>query len=329
MFPEYRLRRLRQNKKIRELTRETELAVNDFIYPLFVKENISKKIEIKSMPGIFQFPLDLLIEEIKEIQGLNIPAVLLFGIPEKKDEIGGEAYNANGILQQAIRRIKSTVTEMLVIVDACFCEYTSHGHCGIIKNNDVDNDATLEILQKAVLSYAEAGADIIAPSGMMDGMVQAIRKILDANNFTNIPIMSYSAKYASAFYGPFRDAAESAPKFGNRETYQMQPHNKREAMREMEFDVKEGADIIMVKPALSYLDIIESAKNKFNIPIAAYNVSGEYSMIKAAGANNWINEKKVRDEVLISIKRAGADMIISYFAKEWAEEYLKNQKQSI
>lgn len=323
MFPQTRLRRLRQHAKIRDLVRETELTVNDFILPLFIRYGDGPKVPINSMPGHFQLTLEHLEEEIAEIDSLGIPAVILFGIPEHKDAVGSDAYDDHGIIQHAVRKIKELNSSLLVITDVCFCEFTDHGHCGIINEKlghpDVDNDATLEILQKEAVSHAQAGADMIAPSGMMDGMIEALRTALDESSFSHIPIMSYAAKYSSGFYGPFRDAAESAPSFGDRSTYQMDPANGSEALREVAEDVDEGADILMVKPALSYLDIIRRVKDAYpEIPLAAYNVSGEYSMIKAAGEKGWIDEQRVALEVLISIKRAGADMILTYFAKDAA-----------
>lgn len=313
-----RPRRLRGNIALRNMVRETSLSVNDLIYPLFIEEKSGIKKEIESMPGIFRYSLDKISEELDEVVALGIQSVILFAIPLKKDEIGSEAMNENGIIPQAIRFIKKNYPQLYVVSDICFCEYTNHGHCGIIHNNDVDNDATLLNLNKQVLAHARAGVDMVAPSGMMDGTVASLRDELDENGFTNIPIMGYSVKYASAFYGPFRDAADSTPSFGDRRTYQMDPANRNEAIREAALDVEEGADIIMVKPALSYLDIIRDLKNNFDVPIAAYNVSGEYAMIKAAGKNGWIDEEKVMMEKLISIKRAGADIIITYHAKEAA-----------
>lgn len=318
-FPKYRLRRLRRNEAIRRLVRETSLSVDDLILPLFVTFGRGMKKEIKSMPGHYQLSVDNLAREVKEIRNLGIPAVILFGIPEHKDEVGSEAYNPKGVIRQAIKAIKSKAPELIVITDVCMCEYTSHGHCGIIKNNDVDNDATLELLAREALSHAKAGADMVAPSDMMDGRVAAIRKILDENGFQNIPIMSYAAKYASAFYGPFRDAAESTPQFGDRRSYQMDPGNSNEALREVRLDIEEGADIVMVKPALPYLDIIRRIKDEFNYPVAAYNVSGEFAMIKAANKLGWMDGERAMMESLISIKRAGADMILTYFAKEAAK----------
>ncbi len=270
------------------------------------------------MPGIAQLTVDRAVRECQEINALGIPGVIVFGIPEKKDAVGSEAYRNDGVVQQAIRAIKDEFPELLVITDVCLCEYTDHGHCGVVKNGDVDNDSTLELLAKEALSHAQAGADIVAPSDMMDGRVGAIRKILDGNGFEHIPIMAYAAKYASGFYGPFREAAESTPQFGDRRSYQMDPANVEEALREVELDIREGADIVMVKPALAYLDVIYRVKQKFGYPLAAYNVSGEYSMIKAAGQNGWIDEPRIMMEVLFAIRRAGADMILSYFAKDAA-----------
>jgi porphobilinogen synthase len=317
-FPTYRPRRLRRNEIIREIVRETELSVGDLVYPMFIIPGTAVREEIISMPGIFRQSIDNAIEEIEEARDLGIRAVLLFGIPERKDELGSEGYDDNGIIQRALRRIKERVDGVLLITDVCMCEYTSHGHCGVIEDGEVKNDQTLQYLSRIALSHAKAGADIVAPSDMMDGRVGAIREALDKNGFENVAIMSYSAKYASAFYGPFREAAESAPQFGNRRGYQMDPPNVREALREIALDIEEGADIVMVKPALSYLDVIRAARDGFNHPIAAYNVSGEYSMVKAGGRLGWIDETQVMMEVLTSIKRAGADIIITYFAKEAA-----------
>jgi porphobilinogen synthase len=319
-FPINRMRRLRKNENLRRMVRETKISVDDLIYPLFVRPGKNIKVEISSMPGNYQWSVDLLVKECEEIFKLGIPAVILFGIPESKDELGSEAYSENGIVQRALRAIKKEVPDLILIADVCLCEYTSHGHCGVVENGYVNNDKTLELLAKSALSFAEAGADIVAPSDMMDGRVKAIREILDRNGFFNIPIMAYSAKYASSFYGPFREAAESAPKFGDRKSYQMDPPNAREALREIELDIEEGADIIMVKPALSYLDIISKARERFNVPIAAYNVSGEFSMVKAASRLGWIDEEKIMYEILISIKRAGADLILTYFAKDIAKK---------
>ena len=323
-FPVHRPRRLRRNENIRRLVRETNLSVDDFIYPLFIEDGKNIKIEIPSMPGIYRYSLDRIDEELDEVVELGIPAVLLFGIPSQKDAVGSDTWSEEGIIQKAIRHIKKNYPQLYVITDVCFCEYTEHGHCGVLHEHDVDNDLTLENTKKQVVSHAKAGADMVAPSGMMDGVVKAIREALDEAGFSNIPIMSYSAKYASAYYGPFRDAAESAPAFGDRRTYQMDPANRREALKEVALDIEEGADIVMVKPALAYLDIISDIRNNFNLPVAAYNVSGEYSMIKAAGKLGWIDEKKVMMETLTSIKRAGADIIITYHAKEAAKILKEN-----
>ena len=323
-FPVYRARRLRRNEQIRQMVRETTLTVNDLIYPLFVRHGKDVKNPIPSMPGYFQLSVENLVKEAREIHRLGINAVLLFGIPKTKDELGSEAYASNGIVQEAIRSLKDAIPELIVITDVCLCEYTSHGHCGVIKDKDVDNDATLELLARMALAHAESGADLVAPSDMMDGRVRAIREKLDENRFINIPIMSYAAKYASSFYGPFREAAESAPQFGDRKTYQMDPANALEAVREVRLDVKEGADIVMVKPALPYLDIIARIRSEFELPIAAYNVSGEFSMVKAAAQRGWIDGDKVMMECLLSIKRAGADLILTYFAKEAARILAKH-----
>jgi porphobilinogen synthase len=318
-----RTRRLRRTENIRRLVRENKLTIDDLIYPLFIEEGENIEAEIVSMPGIKRFSLDKVSRELDEVVALKIPAVILFGIPANKDETGSETWNDEGIIQQAIRLIKKNYPDLYVITDVCFCEYTSHGHCGIIHDHDVDNDATLVNMAKQVISHAKAGADMVAPSAMMDGMIDAIRQALDQTGFTNLPIMSYSAKYASAFYGPFRDAADSAPSFGDRRTYQMDPANRDEALREATFDDQEGADILMVKPALAYLDIIRDVKNNFDRPVACYNVSGEYAMIKAAGAKGWIDEERVMMESLLSMKRAGADIIITYFAKDVAKVLLR------
>ncbi|HLR08801.1 MAG TPA: porphobilinogen synthase [Bacillota bacterium] len=320
-----RHRRLRASKAIRHLIRETKLDIDDLIYPMFVTEGENIKQEVPSMPGIFQVSLDYLLEEIKAVDELGIQAVMLFGIPAAKDDMGSGAYADEGIIQRAIRLIKKHFPELLVIADTCLCEYTSHGHCGVIKNGDVDNDASLSLLADTAVSQARAGADIIAPSNMMDGFVITIREALDRTGFTHIPIMSYTIKYASAFYGPFRDAADSAPTFGDRRTYQMDPANRLEAMREARSDVDEGADFLMVKPALAYLDIIRDMKNTFDLPIVAYNVSGEYTMVKAAAQNGWIDEQQMVLEKLTAMKRAGADMILTYFAKDVAK-WLHNKK---
>ncbi len=318
-----RTRRLRKTDNIRRLVRENKLTVDDLIYPLFIEEGTNIEVEIDSMPGIKRYSLDTISKELDEVVDLNIPAVLLFGIPSTKDDEGTETWNDQGIVQQAIRFIKKNYPSLYVITDVCFCEYTSHGHCGIIHNNDVDNDETLINLAKQTISHAKAGADMVAPSGMMDGAIFSMREALDNTGFYDLPIMGYSVKYSSAFYGPFRDAVDSAPSFGDRRTYQMDPANRDEAMREANFDDMEGADILMVKPALSYLDIIRDLKNNFDRPIACYNVSGEYAMIKAAAEKNWIDEERVMMESLLSMKRAGADIIITYFAKEVAKVLLK------
>lgn len=314
----YRPRRLRRTENLRRMIQETELSVSDFIYPMFVIPGRGIKEEINSMPGIFRQSIDNVVEEIKEISDFGIQAVLLFGVPEKKDDLGSEGYDENGIIQRSLREIREEVKDVLLITDVCMCEYTSHGHCGIIKNGEVSNDETLQYLARIALSHARSGADILAPSDMMDGRVRTIREALDENGFENAAIMSYSAKYASAFYGPFREAAESAPQFGDRHGYQMDPPNVREALREISLDIEEGADIVMVKPALSFLDVIRAAREKFDHPIAAYNVSGEYSMVKAAGRLGWVDETRAMMEILTSIKRAGADIILTYFAKDAA-----------
>lgn len=319
-----RTRRLRKTENIRRLVREHKLTLDDLIYPLFIEEGENIETEIVSMPGIKRFSLDTISKELDEVVALDIPAVLLFGIPAEKDDTGSETWNDEGIMQRAIRYIKKNYPDLYVITDVCFCEYTSHGHCGIIHENDVDNDATLPNIAKQVISHARAGVDMVAPSGMMDGMIETIREALDNTGFPNLPIMSYAVKYSSAFYGPFRDAADSAPAFGDRRTYQMDPANRDEGLREATFDDQEGADILMVKPALSYLDIIRDLKNNFDRPIACYNVSGEYAMIKAAAANGWIDEERVMMESLLSMKRAGADIIITYFAKDVARILLKS-----
>ena len=318
-FPIYRPRRLRRNENFRRLVRETKLSVDDLIMPLFIVPGVKVSNPISSMPGIAQLSIDSAVEECKAIRDLGIPGVILFGIPDHKDAVGSEAYDDNGIIQRALRAIKEQVPGLSLITDVCFCEYTDHGHCGIIKGHDVDNDATLEILVKEALSHARAGADMVAPSDMMDGRIGAIRQALDGEGFPHVPIMAYSAKFASGFYGPFREAAESTPQFGDRRSYQMDPSNAEEALREVELDIAEGADIVMVKPALPYLDIIRRVKEQFGYPVAAYNVSGEYAMIKAAALNGWLDEARVMMEALISIKRAGTDIILTYFAKEAAK----------
>ena len=312
-----RLRRLRMNSRMRDLVRETALGVNDLVYPMFFSQTIDGPREIPSMPGVSSYPVRMAGEQASEAEALGIPAVLLFGIPGKKDETGSGAWIEKGVIQEAIRGIKEE-SDILVIADLCLCEYTSHGHCGIVRGNRILNDETLALYARTAVSQAEAGADMIAPSGMMDGMIAAIRRALDDAGFQDIPIMSYAAKYASAYYGPFRDAAESAPRFGDRRSHQMDPANAREAIREIELDVAEGADIVMVKPALAYLDVIRDVKQMFNLPVAAYNVSGEYSMIVAAAQNGWIDRERVMMETLLSIKRAGADIILTYFAKDAA-----------
>ena len=318
-FPIYRPRRLRRNENFRRLVRETKLSVDDLIMPLFIVPGTRVTNPISSMPGIAQLSVDRAVEECKAIRDLGIPGVILFGIPDHKDALGSDAYKEDGIIQRALGALKEQVPGLLLITDVCFCEYTDHGHCGIIKGQDVDNDATLEILVKESLSHARAGADMVAPSDMMDGRIGAIRQALDGEGFPHVPIMAYSAKFASGFYGPFREAAESTPQFGDRRSYQMDPPNAEEALREVELDIAEGADIVMVKPALPYLDIIRRVKEKFDHPLAAYNVSGEYAMIKAAALNGWLDEERVMMEALTGIKRAGADIILTYFAKEAAK----------
>ena len=318
-FPSYRPRRLRRNENIRRMVRETHLRVDDLIYPMFSAfgENIKK--EISSMPGIYQQSIENIVIEAQEVFDLGIPAVVLFGIPETKDAVGSDAYCETGIIQETVRAIKKTVPKLTVITDVCMCEYTDHGHCGIIKNGDVDNDPTLELLAAEALSHVQAGADIVAPSDMMDGRVAAIRDILDENGFEHIPVMSYAVKYSSAYYGPFREAAESTPEFGDRRSYQMDPANRLEALREANQDVAEAADFLMVKPALAYLDVLRELKDNFDLPLVAYNVSGEYSMVKAAAEKGWIDGDRVMMETLLGMKRAGADLIITYHAKEAAK----------
>ena len=325
-FPEVRLRRLRESTTLRRMAQETRLSISDFIYPIFVTHGRDIREEIEPMPGCYHFSLDQLLPEAILIAELGIPAVLLFGIPALKDPMGTEGYDSHGIIQEAIRVIKQAAPELLVITDVCMCEYTDHGHCGVIKDGRIDNDPTLELLAQTALSHVEAGADMVAPSAMMDGQVKAIRQILDANGFQNSPIMAYAAKYASSFFGPFRVAAESAPQFGDRRSYQMDPANVRQALREIELDIEEGADIIMVKPALAYLDVISKAREAFNLPLVAYNVSGEYSMVKAAAQNGWIDAQRITMEILTAIKRAGAEMIISYHAKEVAQILLEEEE---
>lgn len=318
-----RHRRLRSSNAMRELVRETKLQVEDLIYPLFVIEGKEIKHEVPSMPGVFQLSLDYLTDEMEEIQNLGIKAVMLFGIPEEKDAEGTGAYDDQGIIQEATRLIKKRYPELLVVADTCLCEYTSHGHCGVIRHQDVDNDASLKLLAETAVSQAKAGADIIAPSNMMDGYVAIIRQALNEAGFTHIPIMAYAVKYASAFYGPFRDAADSTPEFGDRKTYQMDPANRLEAIREAESDVAEGADFIIVKPALSYLDIVRDVRETVNLPVVAYNVSGEYSMVKAAAMQGWIDEEAIVMEKLLAMKRAGAGLILTYFAKDVAKWLMK------
>ena len=318
LFPDYRPRRLRQSSALRRMIRETTLSTNDLIMPLFAVDGKGVKNPIDAMPGNYQLSIDNLVKTGQEIVDLGIPAVILFGIPSKKDPLGTQAYAKDGIVQRAVKSLKNKVPELVVITDVCLCEYTDHGHCGFVDGQTVDNDASLDLLARAALSHAQAGADMVAPSDMMDGRVAEIRTILDENDFSMVPIMSYAAKYCSAYYGPFREAAQSAPKFGDRRTYQMDPANAREAIREVTMDVEEGADIIMVKPALAYLDIICRVRDEVDLPVAAYNVSGEFSMIKAAEKLGWIDGQKVMMETLTAIKRAGADMILTYFAMEAA-----------
>lgn len=318
-FPAYRPRRLRKNENFRRLIRETRLSVDDLIYPLFVVEGKGIKKPIDSMPGNYQMSVDNLVKEVREAKALGIPGVLLFGIPEKKDEVASGAFAENGVIQKAVKKVKDAVPDILVITDVCLCEYTSHGHCGMLKGGEVDNDTTVEVLAETAVSQARAGADMVAPSAMMDGQVGAIRDGLDEAGFEAVPIMAYSAKYASCFYGPFREAAESAPQFGDRKAYQMDPPNVVEAVREIGLDIEEGADIIMVKPALPYLDVIRTAREEFDLPIAAYNVSGEFAMIKAAARLGWLDGERAMMEALTAIKRAGADIILTYFAKDAAK----------
>lgn len=318
LFPDYRPRRLRKNEAFRRMVRETTLSVDNLICPLFVVPGQGVRRPIVSMPGVFQLSIDELIKEAREVLAARIPAVILFGIPDKKDDRASGAYAAEGIIQRAVKALKDKVPDLMVIGDVCLCEYMSHGHCGLIRQGEVDNDATLELLARTALSQVKAGADMVAPSDMMDGRVAEIRQALDENGYEHIPIMAYSAKYASAFYGPFREAAESAPQFGDRKSYQMDPPNAREAIREATLDMEEGADILMVKPALAYLDIIAKIREEFDLPVAAYSVSGEYAMVKAAAAQGWLDEKKVMMEMLIGIRRAGADLILTYFARQAA-----------
>ena len=315
-FPQLRLRRLRRSELIRGMVRETHLAPSDFIYPMFVTHGRDVRTPIEPLPGCFQLSLDMLLPEVTEVADLGIPGVLLFGVPAEKDPVGSEAYDEHGIIQEAVRAIKHAVPQLLVMTDVCLCEYTDHGHCGVLNGDQVDNDKTLELLARTALSHVESGADIVAPSAMMDGQVAAIRRTLDDAGYADTPIMAYAAKFASAFYGPFRLAAESTPQFGDRHGYQMDSANARMALREVEQDIQEGADIVMVKPALAYLDVIARVKERFDYPVAAYNVSGEYAMVKAAAANEWLDERSVALEVLTAIKRAGADLILSYHAKD-------------
>lgn len=317
-YPVNRMRRLRRSETLRRMMREVSVSVDDLICPLFVTNGLDVKLQVPSMPGVFHYSVDALVKESRELAELGVPAVLLFGLPSRKDELGTEAYSTDGIVQRAVRALKKAVPELVVITDVCLCEYTSHGHCGIVRDGEVANDETLDLLVRTALSHAQAGADIVAPSDMMDGRVLAIRDTLDENGYVDTPIMAYSAKFASAFYGPFRDAAGCAPSFGDRSTYQMDPPNRREAIKEIALDVEEGADVVMVKPALSYLDIIADARASFDLPIAAYNVSGEYCMVKAAAERGFVDERRIVIEILTSIKRAGADLIISYHSRDFA-----------
>lgn len=317
-FPINRMRRLRATDNLRRMMREISVSVDDLIYPLFVAHGLDVKLQVPSMPGVYHFSVDAVVDEAKSVRGLGIPAVLLFGLPAGKDEFASEAYARDGIVQRAVSVLKHEVPDLVVITDVCLCEYTSHGHCGIVRDGEVQNDETLDLIARTALSHAEAGADMVAPSDMMDGRVMAIREALDDRGFVDTPIMAYSAKFASAFYGPFRDAAGCVPQFGDRSSYQMDPPNRREALKEIALDVEEGADIVMVKPALSYLDIISDARASFDVPVAAYNVSGEYCMVKAAAQAGYIDERRIVSEILTSIKRAGADLIITYSAKDYA-----------
>ncbi len=317
-YPQFRARRIRGKEVFRNMVRETSLSAHDLIYPMFSAFGKGIKKEISSMPGIYQQSIEHIVEEAQEVHELGVPAVILFGIPETKDAVGSDAYSDTGIIQETIRALKKQVPGLAVITDVCLCEYTDHGHCGVIRDGDVDNDATLELLAKEALSHARAGADMVAPSDMMDGRVMAIREILDENAFHDIPIMSYAVKYASGYYGPFREAAESTPQFGDRRSYQMDPANRLEAVREAQMDIEEGADLIMVKPGLPYLDIVRDMRNEFTLPLAVYNVSGEYSMVKAAAQKGWIDEERVVMETMMSFKRAGANLILTYHAKDVA-----------
>ena len=324
-YPDLRLRRVREHEPLRRMVRETTLSPSNFIYPMFVTHGQGLRQPIEPMPGCFHFSIDQLVLDVAEAAALGIPAVLLFGLPAEKDPMGTEGYDPEGIIQEAVRAIKKEVPGMMVITDVCMCEYTDHGHCGIIDNGKVDNDATLELLARTAVTQVQAGADMVAPSAMMDGQVKAIRDSLNDHGYEDVPVMGYAAKYASAFYGPFRVAAGSTPQFGDRRSYQMDPANAREAMREIASDIAEGADIVMVKPAMSYMDVIRRARERFDHPLAAYNVSGEYSMVKAAGALGWIDEKRITLEILTSIRRAGADFILSYHAKE-VSQWLRDEE---
>ena len=324
-YPVFRARRLRETETLRRMVRETRLSVDQFVYPLFVAHGRELHREIASMPGQYQLSVDEMVREVKEVAALGIPAVMLFGIPAAKDAYGSEAYAADGIIQQAVRAIKDAVSDLVVVTDVCLCEYTSHGHCGVVEQGRVKNDATLELLARTAVSHAEAGADMVAPSDMMDGRVGAIREALDEGGCEDTPILAYAAKYASVFYGPFREAADATPQFGDRRSYQMDPANADEALREVGLDIEEGADIVMVKPALAYLDVLSRVKAEFGVPVAAYNVSGEYAMIKAAGRLGWLDEERTMMEVLTAIRRAGADLILTYFAKDAAR--LLNERQ--
>lgn len=317
-FPQYRLRRLRQRENLRRLVREVKVSLDDLIYPLFVVSGTGLKEEIEAMPGVYHLSVDVVAEEAKEIAELGIPAVIVFGVPESKDEVASGAYAVDGVVQEALRAMKRSAPELILMTDVCLCAYMSHGHCGVVEDGRIVNDRSVELLAKTALSHAQAGAEVVAPSDMMDGRVGAIRNVLDEASFEDVPILSYAAKYASSFYGPFREAAESTPQFGDRHAYQMDPANIREALREVALDIEEGADMVMVKPALAYLDVIQQVKAEFEYPVAAYNVSGEYSIVKAAAAKGWIEEEKVALEVLTAIKRAGADMILTYHAKDVA-----------
>ncbi len=321
-FPQQRPRRLRRSEAIRTFVRETRLSVQSLVYPMFVRPGRKERAEVRSMPGIYQQSVDQLVEECREVESLGIPAVILFGLPEHKDERGSEAVAASGVVPRAIEAIRKTKLNLLVLTDVCLCEYTSHGHCGVVKDGVVLNDPTVEILAEQALAHARVGADIVAPSDMMDGRVAAIRRKLDEHGFSDVAILSYAAKYCSGFYGPFREAAQSTPQFGDRRSYQMDPANAREALREVALDIEEGADMIMVKPALPYLDVVRLVRDRFELPVAAYNVSGEYSMIKAAAANGWLDEQRVVLEVLTAIRRAGADIVLTYHAKD-AARWLK------